>query len=104
MPCGKYKDVFIITQLNAPHLTVAFLPYSKNKDVFIITSSAHFRQRVIKKSYKSGVTFASNYYHVSRNVIYEWRHKWDGTVKSLMDRSPRHYHHPNEDTESEKMV
>ena len=78
------------------------MPYSKNKNIFIITSSAHFRQRVIKKSYKSGVTFASNYYHVSRNAIYEWRHKWDGTVKSLMDRSPRHYHHPNEDTESEK--
>ena len=28
----------IITQLNASHLTVAFLPYSKNRDVFIITS------------------------------------------------------------------
>ena len=68
----------------------------------IITSSAHFRQRVIKKSYKSGVTFASNYYHVSRNAIYEWRHKWDGTVKSLRDKSHRPHHHPNEHTESEK--
>ena len=102
MPYSKNKDVFIITQLNASHLTVAFLSYDKNKNVFIITSSAHFRQRVIKKSYKSGVTFASNYYHVSRNVIYEWRHKWDGTVKSLRDRSHRPHHHPNEHTESEK--
>ena len=29
--------VFIITQLNAPHLTVTYLPYDKYKDVFIIT-------------------------------------------------------------------
>lgn len=68
----------------------------------IITSSAHFRQRVMKRSYKNGVTFASNYYHVSRNAIYEWRHKWDGTVKSLRDKSHRPHHHPNEHTESEK--
>ena len=27
--------VFIITQLNAPHLTVAYLPYGKYKDIFI---------------------------------------------------------------------
>ena len=34
----------------------------------IITSNAHFRQRVIKKSYKVGVTEASKYYRVSRNA------------------------------------
>ena len=27
---------FVIPQLNAPHLTVAYLPYGKYKDVFII--------------------------------------------------------------------
>lgn len=37
----------------------------------ILTSNARFRQRVIKKSYKVGVTEASKYYHVSRNAIYE---------------------------------
>ena len=37
LPYSKNKDVFIIPQLNASHLTVAFLPYGKNKDVFIIT-------------------------------------------------------------------
>lgn len=52
----------------------------------ILTSSAHFRQRVIKKSYKISVTeAAAKYYHISRNAIYEWRHKYDGrSWKSLV--------------------
>ena len=69
----------------------------------IITSSAHFRQRVIKKSYKIGVTEASKYYKISRNAIYEWRRKYDGkSWKSLLDKSHRPHHHPNEHTEAEK--
>ncbi len=71
----------------------------------IITSSAHFRQRVIKKSHKIGVTAASNYYHISRNAIYEWRAKYDGkSWKSLIDKSHRPHHHPNEHTEAEKAM
>lgn len=46
----------------------------------ILTSNAHFRQRVIKKSYKVGVTEASKYYRVSRNAIYEWRENTTGRV------------------------
>lgn len=69
----------------------------------ILTSNAHFRQRVIKKSYKVGVTEASKYYHVSRNAIYEWRAKYDGkSWKSLLDKSHRPHHHPNEHTPEEK--
>lgn len=69
----------------------------------ILTSSAHFRQRVIKRSYKYGVTEASRYYHVSRNAIYEWRAKYDGkSWKSLVDKSHRPHHHPNEHTQEEK--
>lgn len=69
----------------------------------ILTSSAHFRQRVIKKSYKVGVTKAAKYYHISRNAIYEWRKKYDGkSWKSLVDRSHRPHHHPNEHTPAEK--
>lgn len=68
----------------------------------ILTSNAHFRQRVIKRSYKIGVTEASKYYHISRNAIYEWRAKYDGTWKSLMDKSHRPHHHPNEHTPEEK--
>ena len=69
----------------------------------ILTSSAHFRQRVIKKSYKVGVTKAAKYYHISRNAIYEWRKKYDGkSWKSLVDKSHRPHHHPNEHTPAEK--
>ena len=38
----------------------------------ILTSNAHFRQRVIKRSYKYGVTEASKYYRISRQAIYEF--------------------------------
>ena len=69
----------------------------------ILTSNAHFRQRVIKKSYKIGVTAASKYYRISRQAIYEWRAKYDGrSWKSLVDKSHRPHHHPNEHTAEEK--
>ena len=69
----------------------------------ILTSNAHFRQRVIKRSYKYGVTEASKYYRISRQAIYEWRHKYDGkSWKSLIDKSHRPHHHPNEHTQEEK--
>ena len=69
----------------------------------ILTSNAHFRQRVIKRSYKTSVTEASKYYRISRQAIYEWRAKYDGkSWKSLIDKSHRPYHHPNEHTAAEK--
>ena len=66
-----------------------------------ITSIAKFRQRVVKYSYKYGVTKASNRFRVCRNAIYEWRQKYDGTWKSLRDRSHRPHSHPNQQTEEE---
>ena len=71
----------------------------------ILTSNAHFRQRVIKKSYKIGVTATAKYYRISRNAIYEWRAKYDGkSWKSLIDKSHRPHHHPNEHTAEEKQM
>ena len=79
-----------------------------SKELFsmnIITSNAHFRQRVVKKSYKIGVTEASKYYRISRQAIYEWRKKYDGkSWKSLLDKSHRPHHHPNEHTPEEKKM
>lgn len=68
----------------------------------ILTSNARFRQRVIKKSYKIGVTSAAQYYRISRNAIYEWRRKYDGSWKSLVDKSHRPHHHPKEHSPAEK--
>ena len=63
-----------------------------------LTSSAHFRQRVIKYSAKNSVTEASRRYRISRQAIYEWQGKYDGkSWKSLLDRSHRpHNPHPKE--------
>ena len=66
-----------------------------------ITSIAKFRQRVVKYSYKHGATNASNRFRVCRNAIYEWRQKYDGTWKSLRDRSHRPHSHPNQQSEEE---
>ena len=68
----------------------------------IIASEAKFRQRVIKYSYKHGVTNASNRFRMSRKAIYEWRKRYDGTWKSLIERSHRPHHHPKEHTAEEK--
>lgn len=70
----------------------------------IITSEAHFRQRVVKYSMKHGVTEASNRFHRSRQAIYEWRAKYDGSWKSLKDKSHRPHSHPNQHTEEEKAM
>ena len=71
----------------------------------IIASEAKFRQRVIKYSYKHGVTKSSIRFHKSRQAIYEWRAKYDGkSWKSLVDKSHRPHHHPNEHTAEEKQM
>ena len=66
-----------------------------------IASMARFRQRVIKYSEKYGVTKASVHYRVSRQVIYKWKKRYDGGWRSLIDRSHRPHHHPNEHTPEE---
>lgn len=69
-----------------------------------ITSEAQFRQRVIKYSKKHGVTAASIRHHRSRQAIYEWRAKYDGSWKSLIDKSHRPHSHPNQHSEDEKWM
>lgn len=69
-----------------------------------ITSTAKFRQRVIRYSEKNGVTAASIRYRVSRNAIYEWKAKYNGSWKSLRDRSHRPKSHPKQQTKEELML
>ena len=69
-----------------------------------IASEAHFRQRVIRYAEKYGVTAASNRHHRSRQAIYEWKARYDGNWKSLIDRSHRPHSHPKQHTESEKAM
>lgn len=41
---------------------------------------------------------ASIRHRVSQNVICEWKARYDGNWKSLMDRNHRPHHHPREHT------
>ena len=66
-----------------------------------ITSDARFRQRVIKYAEKNGVTKAADRYRVSRNSIYRWMKRYDGSWQSLKERSHRPHHHPAEHTQEE---
>lgn len=66
-----------------------------------LSSKAHFRQRVIRYSLKNGVTKASDRFRVSRKAIYDWKKKYDGIWKSLIDKSHRPHHHPAEHTKEE---
>ena len=66
-----------------------------------ITQDMHFKQVVIEYSFEHGVTKAAIRYKTSRQNIYRWREKYDGTVRSLADRSRRPHSHPNQHTEDE---
>ena len=66
-----------------------------------ITQDMRFKQAVIEYSFKHGVTTAAIRYKTSRQNIYRWRKKYDGTVRSLADGSHRPHSHPNQHTEEE---
>ena len=66
-----------------------------------ITQDMRFKQAVIEYSLKHGVTKAAIRYKTSRQNIYRWRKKYDGTLQSLADRSHRPHSHPNQHTEAE---
>lgn len=66
-----------------------------------ITQDMRFRQAAIEYSFKHGATKAAIHYKTSRQNIYRWRKKYDGTVQSLADRSHRPYSHPNQHTPDE---
>ena len=66
-----------------------------------ISQIARFRQSVVRYSYRISIQAAMNRFNVSRATIYRWRKRYDGSVVSLMDRSRRPHHHPNQHTEKE---
>lgn len=66
-----------------------------------ITQILRFRQSVVKYALAHGVTSAAMKYNKSRQSIYRWKNRYDGTLVSLSDRSRRPKSHPNQHTESE---
>ena len=67
-----------------------------------IAQEARFRQRVVKYFYKHGATEASIRFKVCRQSVYNWAARYDGTWKSVVERSHRPHHHPKEHTQAEK--
>ena len=66
-----------------------------------VTQKMKFRQSLIKYSEKYGITKSAIKYNVSRQYIYRWKKRYDGTLQSLADKSHRPLHHPNQHTEAE---
>ena len=66
-----------------------------------ITQDILYKQSVVEYSYKHGVTKAAIKYKKHRNTIYRWREKYDGTAKSLLNKSRRPHSHPRQHTEEE---
>ena len=67
----------------------------------IITQDLKFRQSVVKYYYRNGGTATAAQYKISRRTVYRWVDKYDGTIKSLADKSRRPHSHPKAHTEAE---
>ena len=66
------------------------------------TQEAAFRQRVLEYLQKDHtVTETAIRYHLSRKTVHKWRNRWDGTPKSLVDRSRKPKNSPRKQTEAE---
>lgn len=70
-----------------------------------ITQKLKYKESVVKFSYKYGVTKAAVKFGECRRTVYRWRERYDGSLKSLKDKSRRPHYHPNQHTEEElKMI
>ena len=66
-----------------------------------ITQDLLFKQAVILYSYEHGVTKAAIRYKTSRQNIYRWQKRYDGTLQSLAGITHRPHSHPNQHTPEE---
>ena len=70
-----------------------------------IIQKLKYKESVVKFSYKFGVTKAAIKFCECRRTIYRWRKRYDGTLKSLKDKSRKPNYHPNQHTDEEiKMI
>lgn len=66
-----------------------------------VTQDLLFKQSVMKYAQKHGVTYAAVFYKRTRQWIYYWLKRYDGSVISLAERSRRPKSHPRQHTEQE---
>lgn len=68
----------------------------------IITEEMRYRKRVVEYAIKhNNNSTAARRYHTSRMQVKRWRDKYDGSWKSLRNRSRRPHSHPNQHTKAE---
>ncbi len=70
----------------------------------IITQEAKKRQAVVKLANRKGKSHASRMYGVSLSSVKRWCKRYDGTWKSLRERSHRPHNHPKRHTEAEEQL
>ena len=63
-----------------------------------IIQKLKYKESVVKFSYKYNVTKAEIKFNECRRTIYRWRKRYDGTLKSLEDKSRRPHYHPKQHT------
>lgn len=66
-----------------------------------ITQEARFRKQAVEYSLKHTVTETAIRFKVSRMSIYRWRKRYNGTWKSLEEKTHRPKHCPKEQTKEE---
>lgn len=68
----------------------------------IITEEMRYRKRVVEYAIKyNNNAQAARRYHTSRMQVKRWRDKYDGSWKSLKNRSRRPHSHPKQHTQDE---
>ncbi len=66
-----------------------------------ITQDLRFKQSVINCSFRHGVSYAARLYKTTRQWIYYWLKRYDGSINSLREHSRRPKSHPNQHTYDE---
>lgn len=66
-----------------------------------INEKMKWRESMIKYAKRNNVSEAARKYKVNRQYVYRWLKRYDGTTRSLADRTTKPYHHPNQHTEEE---
>ena len=61
-----------------------------------VTQITRRRQAIIEYSLKKGLTAAERRYNVSRQFVYRWKKRYDGTLESLKDCSHRPHSYPKQ--------
>ena len=69
-----------------------------------ISQAAYYRQRILKYVENHTVSQTAIQFKCSRKTVYKWIKRYDGTLKSLEDRSHRPHHSPKKHSAKEVKI